>query len=224
MNTKEEVNIDSIIKRRKTQKVLPDSAWPIIMEDAQSDSLINELLELAASAPYHYASHSSHTESSELKSTLPFRFYVLDSKKCRITSEFIDEEKIAAGKIKNMLDAADVLFIVTWLPEPTGNANVEDEATYDGSLKNMEHIAAASSAIQNVLIGATSRNIPNYWSSGGVLRKAPLRDYLSIPTSEILLGAIFLFPKDAEQRECFIKPGGLRDIGKELSSWSKKID
>ena len=222
------MKIDVIIKSRKTQKVLADESWEINSEKGETHSLINELLDLAATAPYHYKSHKYYTNREELNSSLPFRFYVLDTETCRQTSKYIAKQEINAGKIKNMLDAAEVLFIVTWLPEIDDLEtlkNEENEAVpFEGSLKNMEHIAAASSAIQNVLIGATARNIPNYWSSGGCLRAKQLREHLGVSLEEILLGAVFLFPKNSEDRKAFIKLGALRNIGKKKSTWSKWIN
>lgn len=70
----------------------------------------------------------------------------------------------------------------------------------------MEHIAAASTAVQNMLLGATEKNIPSYWSTGGKLRHGVLRDYLEIPADKIMIRSIFLFPKDYEIHNPFIVP------------------
>ena len=83
-----------------------------------------------------------------------------------------------------------------------------------GTLRNMEHIAAASAAIQNVLLGATARALPNYWSSGGMLRHKELRNFLKIPLNELMIGCLFVFPKDSDTRGADIKPGKLRDQGR----------
>lgn len=84
----------------------------------------------------------------------------------------------------------------------------------------MEHLAAASSAVQNILLGATSKEIPNYWSSGGVLREKSFFDYLGIPEIEILLGAVFLFPQDTKDAE--VKNGTNRkDAGNIDHFWNK---
>ena len=90
-------------------------------------------------------------------------------------------------------------------------------------LRNMEHLAATGAAIQNMLVGATALGYPNYWSSGGVLRFDPMRTQFDIPTEEIILGTLFIFPKDAESRADEVVPGKLRDKGKALDTWSKKV-
>ncbi|MGY6650308.1 hypothetical protein [Wenyingzhuangia sp. IMCC45574] len=221
------MNIDNIIKSRKTQKVLANEAWEVATNKEELTNTINELLDLAAAAPYHYKSDLSYqSDENELNSCLPFRCYVLDTGNCRALVQYADEQEIELKKLKNMLNAADALLVVTWLPKIQDKdlAKEEEPFPFEGSLTNMEHIAAGSAAIQNVLIGATAREIPNYWSSGGALRDKELRNYLEISMREILLGAIFLFPKDAEEREVFIKLGGLRNAGKEKNTWSKWVD
>ena len=212
---------DQAIKNRKTQKILANEPWPISTDINNLHFIINELLDLAATAPYHHRSNEVYSIKKELKSCVPWRFYVLDTKNCRLLLEYISKQNIKAGKITNMLASADALLLTTWLPEPTEN---NTSTLFNGSIKNMEHIAAVSAAIQNVLIGATARNIPNYWSSGGVLRKEQLNKYLGIPINEILLGALFLFPKYSDKQDVIIKPGALRNKGKEKNTWSNFIN
>lgn len=220
---------DENITKRRTQKILTETPWPI--EEGKKESLkktIQELLHLAEYAPYHYKIHEDYYSDSELNSCVPWRFYVLDTEACRNLHEYVKDPNVKKDKIRDMLAAADALFMVTWLPHPSRKEekNPIKERTFEpipfeGNGVNMEHIAAASCAIQNVLIGATARNIPNYWSSGGKLRDKQVRDYLKISLQEILLGAIFLFPEDSEERDSTIIPGAKRNEGKETSSWSK---
>ena len=72
-----------------------------------------------------------------------------------------------------------------------------NQLPFTGNLRNMEHIAAASTAIQNILLGATAAGHPSYWSSGGTLRQREARTLLGIPMDEIFLGCLFVFPEDA---------------------------
>ena len=219
------MDADKAIKNRKTAKVLTDTPWPISNESKKLHATINELLDLAASAPFHHTCNEQHTTINKLNSCLPWRFYVLDNSNCRRLYEHLNNQKIKAGKISNMLASADALLLATWLPEPQEISSKEIKTSlFNGNIKNMEHIAACSAAIQNVLIGATARNIPNYWSSGGVLRNEELGDFLQIPSTEIMLGALFLFPKDSKERGANIKPGALRSKGKEKDTWSRWID
>ena len=217
--------IDTIIKQRKTQKILATEPWTPVMTSEEIRNTVSELLDLASYAPYHYRAHENYMEQKELNSSLPFRIYALEAGKCRETVEFMNRNDLKAGKIKDLLLSANALLFVTWLPEPhEANTDGVRHIFYEGNLKNMEHIAAASAAIQNILLGATARNIPSYWSSGGKLRFGALRDYLNIPADEIVLGSIFLFPKDYEKHSPLIIPGALRNEGKALNSWSKWID
>ena len=213
--------INQIIKSRKTQKVLAEQPLPIT---STNNSIINELLELAAAAPYHFKCCEEH-KNEPLNSCLPWRSYTLDAKSCRLLLEYIEQNEIKTGKIANLLAAADALIITTWLPDEIEKESSESEPLpFIGSIRNMEHIAAASAAIQNILLGATARDIPNYWSSGGKLRANVLRDFLEIPLSEILLGAIFLFPKNSIELGVQIKDGAVREHGKEVNTWSKAIN
>lgn len=218
------------IKNRKTQKVLADKPLPLSTNTEILHQTINDLLGLAAAAPYHKKAHKKYTDDrNEQHSCLPWRFYTVDALNCRKLLDYINKKEIKAGKISNMLAAADVLFLVTWLPEPTENkvsdaeSRGEEPLPFEGNMKNMEHLAAASAAIQNVLVGATARNLANYWSSGGLLRNAKLRNYLNISMEEILLGAIFIFPENVEQQDVNIKTGSLRNEGKEKDTWSRWV-
>ena len=216
------MNADYAIKNRETEKVLANSEpWPVSSDSTNLDITINELLDLAGTAPFHYPCNEKHTITNDLNSIVPWRFYIIDTKNCRSLLEHISSNKLKAGKISNMLAAADALLLTYWLPEPINND--DDSVLFNGNIKNMEHIAATSAAIQNVLIGATARNIPNYWSSGGIIRTEKIASFLKIPIDQILLGALFLFPEDSSNKDATIKPGALRNKGKEKNTWSKSL-
>jgi len=121
-----------------------------------------------------------------------------------------------------MLNTADCLIQVTWLPD---QSDKDGEQLFMPDLRNMEHIAGASAAVQNLLLTATEKGIPNYWSSGGVLRKDTFFDLLDIPKKQILLGSIFLFPEDTiiEKNNAKIAFGGLRERKGEIDQWSRKV-
>ena len=210
------------IKHRKTQKVLANNPWIPSLTDGERGRLIQELLTLAAAAPYHYESAGKYR--TDLTSGLPFRCYVADAARCRAAVDYATVEEVQAGKINQMLNAAEVLFIVTWLPDTFGEPVQGGEPIpFTGNLRNMEHLAATGAAIQNMLVGATALGYPNYWSSGGVLRFDPMRSHFNVPTEEIILGALFIFPKDAESRADEVLHGKLREKGKALDTWSKKV-
>ena len=103
----------------------------------------------------------------------------------------------------NMLWAAEAMIVMSWLPDVFGEqpeVREMEPIPFTGNLRNMEHIAAAGAAIQNILLGATAAGHPSYWSSGGTLRQKEARTLLDIPMDEIFLGCLFVFPKDALER------------------------
>ncbi len=65
----------------------------------------------------------------------------------------------------------------------------------------IEEIAAASAAIQNILLGATSLGIASFWSTGGMTHSAALKEYLGLGAEDIVLGLIFLGYTDEPVKE-----------------------
>lgn len=178
------------IRLRKTTKLLSDI--PLPQRDIRAT--VDRLIESAGWAPFHRACDVSHRET-ETCGIQPWRMYALDSLNCRQLAKSLPAEN--AGKIPRMLASADAMIQTTWLPNPA--TRPLDGGAFEATLANMEHIAAASAAIQNLLLAATAEGIPSYWSSGGVvLREAAGFDLLGIPAEEILLGSIFLFPADLQ--------------------------
>ena len=217
--------VQSTILQRKTAKVLANDPWKPTLDQVEHNELISTLLHLAAYAPYHYKSAERYKQGV-LNSSLPFRAYTLDAATCRKLADQLKNSQPPAGKILNMLWAAEVLLIFTWLPDVFGEQPLErsmEPLPFTGNLRNMEHIAATSAAITNVLLGATASGFPNYWSSGGALRQQTAREILDISLDEIMLGCLFVFPKDALERGAEVKPGKLRNEGKDLHSWSKAV-
>jgi nitroreductase len=214
MNESESIKlVDKVIRERKTLKVLTEKQYGFSL----GSEIVEKLLEAANWAPFHRPAAKSHCKSSNLNSKVPWRFYILDEKNCRnLRQTLIDSGDTT--KIPAMLMAATNLIQVTWLPNPKKN---EDDHLYDPTLENMEHIAAASSAIQNLLIAATARDIQTYWSSGGGLRKPDTMKLLRIPDEEILLGSIFLFGPVTPN--CKTAPGKLREQRGEKNTWSTWI-
>lgn len=208
------MHADQAIRQRKTEKVLATHS----LSETDISGTVRELLELAGCAPFHRACEDSHRQG-DLNGIEPWRFHVLDAANCRRFVPHLPKEN--AGKIPAMLAAADALIMATWLPS-SGNATpMGDEPGFAVTLTNVEHIAAASAAIQNLLVAATARGIRNYWSSGGVLRLPSVFEQLGIPTNEILLGAIFLFPQEIGDAE--LATSKLRELRTSPEHWSRWI-
>ncbi|MBD3617191.1 MAG: nitroreductase family protein [Gracilimonas sp.] len=182
------------IRSRKTLKLRanPDNPLPVT-KGKDFKKTIEELIELAGKAPFHYESAKGQ-RSYKLIGNEPWRFHVLDGESCRIFLKALKQEKPmkAPEGIKQMLAASDALILATWLPERSRKLSRK----FHPNLKNMEHIAATGAAIQNLILAATSRGVNAYWSSGGIIRKPKVLEFLGIPNHEILLGAVFLFPDE----------------------------
>jgi nitroreductase len=188
------MNTEEAIQKRKTLKLRADPHKPLpVLKDDSFRLLIEELIELAGKAPFHYEGHKSRRKA-DLQGAEPWRFYGFDGKNCRTLLHSLNNQRPlkAPEGIRQMLAAADGLILTTWLPEPSR----KKARRFYPNLKNMEHIASAGAAIQNLLLAATSRGINAYWSSGGILRKPKMMHFLDIPEEEILAGAVFLFPNE----------------------------
>ena len=201
--------IDSTIASRSTLKVFSPEPLP----ETELRSEIDAIVAAAGWAPFHKPADKSHRESA-LDSPLPFRCYKLDAAACRSLRRRLLEQGDTT-KIPPMLAAADALIQVTWLPIPSQSPT----SLFDSTPENLEHVAAAAAGIQNLLLAATARGIPNYWSSGGALRSPETFAALGIPARELLLGALFLFPRDIANLQT--APGALRPHRGAPESWSR---
>jgi len=204
--------VDGVIQARRTTKMLAAAPLPAESDRAELDAI----LAAAGNAPFHKPSAREHRK--QMTSLQPWRCYSLDATNCRR----LREKLIAGGdqtKIPQMLAAATALIQFTWLPNPS---KAPAEQLFEPTIENMEHIAAASSAVQSMLLAATVRGYETYWSSGGALREATAFHLLGIPDREILLGAIFLFPASADGVET--APGKLHDKRGDRSAWARWVE
>ncbi len=155
------------IRTRRTLQVFSEKPLPTKPCDHE---LIATLIESAYYAPYHYPCSAEHQEHS--LSSLPWRFYVLDSEQCRRLAKYLQENQLAMSKLINMLNSADYLIQATWCPTSnTNKVRQTDDEHFEDSIINMEHLAASGAAIQNLLLTATALGHENYWGSGAALRK-----------------------------------------------------
>lgn len=212
---------DETIRSRKTLKLRVDPENPLPLKNGEEfRQTIEELIELAGKAPFHYESNEKQ-RSGRLMGHEPWRFHVLDGENCRSFLKALNKEKPmkAPEGIRQMLAAADALILTTWLPERKRKLSKR----FHPNLKNMEHIAATGAAIQNLLLAATSWGINAYWSSGGIIRKDKVMEFLGIPEHEILLGAVFLFP-DEYPEEVETKTGKNADKRGDIGDIMQWID
>lgn len=55
-----------------------------------------------------------------------------------------------------------------------------------------EEIAAASAAIQNLLLGATALNMASFWSTGGMTLRPEMKDFLNLRQEDEVMGILYL--------------------------------
>jgi nitroreductase len=216
------MEIIQAIQNRRTTKVL-GNIEDVLPANGKNDKLLAKLVELANNAPFHYACHKIHREGGGLTSVVPWRFYLLNDQRCRELLQWLVTSEIASEKIGQMLAVAEGLVLVSWLPDPSADRTL----LFEPSERNMEHLAAAGAAVQNLLLAATGEGLLNYWSSGGVLRSAALFNMFGIPEVEVLLGAVFLFDDDKTQGKAERVKGKLsylRGLPNNWSSWIQPID
>lgn len=208
------MSIEETIKNRKTIKLKTDENKSLpVSDDIHFKLKVEELISTAGWAPFHYECNEKY-RSGKLNGKEPWRFHALDAQTCRMLLKALQKNTPlkASDGIRQMLATAKTLILATWLPEPSSSRK-----KFYPNVKNMEHIAATGAAIQNLLLLASENGLINYWSSGGVLRKAPMLKFLGIPEDEILLGAIFLFPDPEESTE--IITGKNREQRSTFKSW-----
>ncbi len=207
--------VDGVIRARRTSKVLAAEPLPLPADDARQT--VEAIVAAAGWAPFHKPAARAHTEAGALASIVPWRLHLLDAPGCRA----LRQELLRRGdktKIPPMLGAATALVQATWLPNPPKGVPA---GLFEATVENMEHIAAASAVVQNLLVAATARGIPTYWSSGGVLRGLDVFGWMGIPADQVLLGSIFLFPPDTRDAE--VLPGSHRDRRGPPGDWSRWI-
>lgn len=56
----------------------------------------------------------------------------------------------------------------------------------------LEEYAATSAAVQNILLGASARNIAAIWNTGGMALKPPMKTYLGLDKEDEVVGLIYL--------------------------------
>ncbi|RCH56311.1 nitroreductase [Mucilaginibacter hurinus] len=56
----------------------------------------------------------------------------------------------------------------------------------------VEELAAASAAVQNLLLAATALNIGSFWSTGGATLKPVMKEFLGLGAEDQVLGLLYL--------------------------------
>ena len=165
-------NISTIIKNRRSTK-------PSDMNGKKIDNtVIKQLLELADWAPTH-----ARTE--------PWRFIVYegDAKTsfcldhAALYKANTDPEKFTAAKYQKIIENGEPVshIILVFMKRAPAKP-----------IPALEEIAAVSSAIQNILLGAEALSISTLWSTGGMAHHPSLKNYLGLAEEDLVMGLLFL--------------------------------
>ncbi len=216
-----------VISNRRTTKRLCDPGARhehTLPLNPDERAVLKRMLEVAGQAPFHKPADADTHRQESLASPVPWRFHVLEPEACVALLDWLEQQAATdtppwvrawASKVPALLAAAGVLVMATWLPNPSDNPDPEF------SHANIEHVAAAGAAVQNLMLMAEASDWDSYWSSGGVLREPDTFERLGISTREQLLGAILLTPRTRPADK--IMPGGLFDKRGTMSDWTRRV-
>ena len=180
-NTLQAHGIERIIRTRRTVK--PDKMNGRIIPD----STIEELIEMANWAPTHAL-------------TEPWRFIVISPQKVKeftlrhatLYQENTSPASFVQEKFNKLVSLGDNVshIIIAWMKRiPTRKIPV------------IEEIAAASAAIQNLLLAATAKGIVAFWSTSGLTHHQALKDEFKLGDEDLVLGIIYLGYSDVPFKE-----------------------
>jgi nitroreductase len=163
------------------------TSWAKMNEGLIPDEVINSLLSLSHWAPTH-----GRTE--------PWFFYVYSGASLETFGKAHadmywqhtpEDKRLEAtyNKLEHNVDKASHLVIAAM------------KRGSNPKIPVIEEIAAASAAIQNILLGATALGIASFWSTGGMTHSDALKNYLGLNSEDIVLGLIFLGYTDEPAKE-----------------------
>lgn len=168
----EAADIDETIKRRRTVKTEKMNGKII------PDDTISELLALADWAPTH-----ARTEPWRFIVITPARVNDFVTRHANLYQQHANPSSFTQEKFNKLLQTGDNVshIIIAWMKRvPTHK------------IPAVEEVAATAAAIQNLLLGATSRGIASFWSTGGLTHHQAMKDEFKLGDEDIILGFIFL--------------------------------
>lgn len=173
--------LKKIISGRRTTKAASMNGKKI------PDEQVKELLALADWAPTH-----GRTE--------PWRFYVYSGEALKKFGREHAELYVAhTPEDKLNPDTPGKLMAATEMPSHLLVAVMKRGE--NPKIPAIEEIAAASAAVQNILLGAEALGISCIWNSGGMSHKPAFKEYLKINQEDIVLGLIYMGYTDEPKRE-----------------------
>lgn len=193
--------VDAAICERRTHKVLGGPG----QDPAAFESALRESLAVAGMAPFHFA------RSEEIPEPWRLRAFVGAGLK-RVRRD-LDTAEVLYAKLPAIFEGAGALVQATWLPEGRPE-------------RDWEHLAAASAAVQNLLLAMHARGYASYWCSAPVLGKADAAQILGVDPTEAYLGSLFfgvaLSAEEEAERGFIGKMHARRTPG--TAGWSSYVD
>lgn len=169
--------LSGIIKKRRSIK-------PSLFNGNKiPDEQIMQLLELADWAPTHTFSE-------------PWRFVVYSGEKVNefsrqhalLYQQFTPEEKFMQNKFDSIIaNGKKSSHLVVCIMKRSNE-----------KLPVMEEIAAASCAVENILLGAAALDIAALWSTGGMTLNAAMKNHFQLDEQDQILGILFLGKTDEQ--------------------------
>jgi nitroreductase len=190
--TNDFATISKIIHNRRSTK-------PVKMNGKQiPDEQLKQILELANWAPTH-----GRTE--------PWRFIVYAGEKAKqfcfdhaeLYKKFTAIENFQQATYDKQLHNGDLASHVVIAYMKRGS---------NPKIPAIEEIAATAAATENILLGAAASGLAAFWSTGGMIHKQPMKDFLNLKDEDVILGLIYFGFTDEQA------------TGSRASSIDEKID
>ena len=173
--------VSEVIKSRRS------TGWAKMNGQIIPNELVQEIVELATWAPNH-------------GKTEPWKFFVYTGEAMKefgrqhaaLYKANTPEEKYqeaTAHKLEHNVDKASHVIVAAM------TRGINDK------IPVLEEIAAASAAIQNLLLAATAAGIANFWSTGGQTLQPAMKTFLGLGEHDTVLGMLFLGYTDEPARE-----------------------
>jgi nitroreductase len=180
-NTLQGADIVQTIKNRRTIK--PEKMnGRVIPED-----IIVDILSMADWAPTH-----ARTE--------PWRFIVIANNKVKefvarhanLYKKHTDPTAFTPEKFDKIIRNGNNVshIIIAWMKRIPNH-----------KIPEIEEVAAASAAVQNLLLTATAHGIGTFWSTGGLTHHPALKEEFKMGDEDIILGIIYLGYSDEPFKE-----------------------
>lgn len=174
-------DLGSIIRNRRTIKPEKMNGRPI------PEEVIVELLSMADWAPTH-----GRTEPWRFIVVAPNKVMEFSLRHANLYKQTTDPASFTQEKFNKIVALAENSshVIIAWMKRsPTRK------------VPEIEEVAAAAAAIQNLLLAATANGIATFWSSSGLTHHPALKEEFKMAPEDLVLGIIYLGYSDEPLKE-----------------------